>query len=163
MVLMGYQITLSPQDVMRAAHAALYCQIHYYSEARVKPRDPQKLMEGWMAQQAVGKYHYLDAGYDVNEWIHTGKGDVASGHEIRCSVHRTLWIGASDEPDQRYWLVMPIKDHRFWLLGEIHREDIAHLEEPSPHRQGAACVRYSELMPHIRDVHEPIGYGRMMA
>jgi len=58
---------------------------------------------------------------------------------------------------------MPIKDHRFWLLGEIHREDIAHLEEPSPHRQGAACVRYSELMPHIRDVHAPIGYGRKMA
>lgn len=160
---MGYLITLSPQDVIRAGHAALYCQINYYKEPRVKPRDPAKLLEGWMAQQAVGKYHYLDSDYDVNEWIHTGVGDCASGHEIRCSESRTLWIGGSDKPDQKYWLVMPVKDHRFWLLGEIHREDVQGIATPSPHREGAASIRYGELMPHIRDVHEPIGYGRMRA
>lgn len=160
---MGYQITLNASDLIKAAYAALYCQINYFTEARVKPRDPQKILEGWMAQQAVGKYHYQDASYDVNNWIHTGCGDVEDGSEIRSSIHRDLWIGASDNPDQHYWLVMPIKDHKFWLLGGIYREDIAHLETELEQTPGRYFVKYQQLIPHIRDVHEPMRYGRMLA
>ena len=152
---MGYLIQLNATDIIKAAHAALYCQINYYSENRVKPRDPAKLLEGWMAQQAVGKYHYGDAKYDVNDWIHTGKGDCPSGHEIRSSVVKTLWISPSDKLDQKYWLVMPVKDNRFWLLGEIHRQDIREHEIASTKREGATFVFYDQLLPFIRDVHEP--------
>lgn len=160
---MGYLIQLNASDLIKAAHAAIYCQINYFPEVRVKPRDPEKILEGWMAQQAVGKYHYQDSLYDVNQWIHTGRGDTADGYEIRCNVHRTLWISASDRADQRYWLVMPVKDNRFWLLGSIHREDIAHLEIESERTPGRYFVKYQELIPFIRDVHEPINYGRKMA
>ena len=152
---MGYQITLTPQDMIKAATAAIYCQIHYYSEARVKPRDPEMLLMGWMAQQAVGRYHYQDYSYDVNDWIHTGKADTSDGYEIRCSVKRNLWIGQSDKPHQRYWLVMPIQDNRFWLLGSVHREDVEHLAQPGM-RPGSAVISYDDLLPHLRQVTRPM-------
>jgi len=115
-----------------------------------------------MAQQAVGKYHYMDPTYDVRQWIHTGRGDTEDGYEIRCNALRTLWINAADKRDQKYWLIMPIKDNSFWLLGSIHREDVEHLAQPGM-RPGSASIKYEDLIPFIRDVHHPLNYGRKMA
>jgi hypothetical protein len=160
---MGYKITLNASDMIKASHAALSCAFLTYPEARVKPRDPEKILEGWMAQQAVGKYHYMDPTYDVRQWIHTGRGDTEDGYEIRCNALRTLWISAADKPDQKYWLIMPIKDNAFWLLGSIHREDVQHLEVESERTPGRYFIKYAELIPFIRDVHRPLNYGRKMA
>jgi hypothetical protein len=160
---MGYQIVLKINDVIKAAHAALYCQINFYTEARVKPRDPQKILEGWMAQQAVGHHHYGDPTYDVMDWIHTGCGDTPDGYEIRSNSKKTLWIGAKDRDDQEYWMVMPIEGHRFWLLGSLQRKDIKHLEQPSEYRPGNSSVLYADYLPHLQEVYEPMHHGRVLA
>jgi hypothetical protein len=159
---MGYKITLNASDMIKAAHAALTCAYTSYPEERRKPRDPEKMLQGWMAQQAVGKYHYMNPTYDVGEWIHTGCGDTLDGYEVRCNPLRNLWIRSHDKPDQKYWLIMPIKDNAFWLLGSIHREDVEHLAQPGI-RPGSASIKYEELIPFIRDVHHPLNYGRKMA
>lgn len=159
---MGYKITLNASDMIKAAEAALSCAFMTYAEARVKPRDPERILQGWMAQQAVGKYHYSDPTYDVRNWIHTGTGDTEDGYEIRCNVMRTLWISASDKPDQKYWLVMPLKDNALWLIGSVHRQDVQHLAVESKKRPGNWSVTYDDLLPFLRDIHRP-QVGRKLA